>query len=106
MSRNESNGPGERIIMDAATVKRVARVARLVLTEKETEKFSVDLVTILKAFGELAKAGTEGVEPAFQPLDARNVMREDEVEAGLSQEEALSNTKNVEEGHFKGPKVV
>ena len=38
--------------------------------------------------------------------DIKDVMRKDELEQCLPQEEALSNTKNKENGFFKGPKVI
>ncbi|MFC6726991.1 Asp-tRNA(Asn)/Glu-tRNA(Gln) amidotransferase subunit GatC, partial [Halobium palmae] len=37
--------------------------------------------------------------------DLANVMRPDEVREGLSQEEALANAPESEDGYFKGPKV-
>jgi aspartyl-tRNA(Asn)/glutamyl-tRNA(Gln) amidotransferase subunit C len=37
--------------------------------------------------------------------DLVNVMREDEVQEGLTQEEALANAPETEDGFFKGPKV-
>ena len=46
------------------------------------------------------------MKPTFQPVDVKNVMRQDVVEPSLSQKEALANAKQKEQGHFKGPKVV
>ncbi|MBI4019878.1 MAG: Asp-tRNA(Asn)/Glu-tRNA(Gln) amidotransferase subunit GatC [Candidatus Aenigmarchaeota archaeon] len=92
--------------IDRETVKRVAEVARLRLTDRETEKFSRDLGDILGAFKELERVDTKNVKPTFQPIEVKNVLREDKAEKSLSREEALSNTKNKEEGYFKGPRVV
>ena len=88
------------------TVKKVAGVARLNLSEAELAKFSVDLDSILAHFRVLQKADTRGVEPSFQPLPMENVLREDRVERGLSQKEALANAKLREQGYFRGPKAV
>lgn len=88
------------------TVKRVAEIARLELSEAEVKGFSVDLAEILKAFKTLQAADTKGVEPSFQPLRMENVLREDKVEKGLSQKEALANAKLKEKGFFKGPRAV
>jgi aspartyl-tRNA(Asn)/glutamyl-tRNA(Gln) amidotransferase subunit C len=93
-------------VVDKRVVRKVAEVARLNLTESETRKFSEDMKSILDAFKVITKADTSNVKPSFQPVDIRNVVREDAVETGLPQDEALANTKNKEEGHFKGPKVV
>jgi aspartyl-tRNA(Asn)/glutamyl-tRNA(Gln) amidotransferase subunit C len=94
------------IVLDRKTVKKVAEVARLNLTEGELSRFSEDLNSILDAFKALGKVDTKDVKPTFQPVDIKNVTREDKVEPSISQAEALANTENKEEGHFKGPKVV
>ncbi|MBI2076251.1 MAG: Asp-tRNA(Asn)/Glu-tRNA(Gln) amidotransferase subunit GatC [Candidatus Aenigmarchaeota archaeon] len=86
-------------------VRRVAKIARLDLTEAEVKKFSKDLNEILAAFKELDKAKAN-VEPSFQPLEIKDVTREDKPEDVLSQEAALSNTKHKEKGFFKGPRAV
>jgi len=93
-------------MIDKETVKRVAKLARLNLTEKEVEKFSGDLESILEAFKKLDKAKTENVKPSFQPIPIKNVFRKDEVKPSLPQEEALANAKHKEKGYFKGPRAV
>jgi len=88
-------------------IKKVAEVARLNLSEEEIKKFSKDLENILEAFKELEKVNTESVEPTFQPIEVKDVLREDKIEDSFGQEKALSQIKtNKEEGHFKGPKAV
>jgi aspartyl-tRNA(Asn)/glutamyl-tRNA(Gln) amidotransferase subunit C len=87
------------------TVKRVAHVARLKLSDQEIQKFSKDLEAMLGAFHDLENVDTKGVKPSFQPIETKNVLRKDTVERSLTQEQALSNTKNKEKGFFKGPKV-
>ncbi len=93
-------------MMDKKTVHKVAEIARLNLTEGEVSRFSEDLISILAAFKVLQRVDTKKARPTFQPVDIKNVIREDKVEPCLPQDEALANTKNKEEGHFKGPKVV
>ena len=87
-------------------VKKVAAIARLELTKKELDQFSKDMGSILNAFKTLDKVDTKTVKPTFQPVDMRNVTRDDVVEPGMPKKEALANTDNKEEGHFKGPKVL
>lgn len=87
-------------------IDKVAIIARLKLTEKEKKKFSKDLKDILTSFSLLDKVNTKNVEPVFQPVEVKNVTREDKTDECLTQKEALSNTKHKEKGHFKGPKVV
>ena len=85
--------------------RKVAKIARLDLTEAEVKKFSRDMNEILAAFKELDKAKAN-VEPSFQPLEIKDIMRDDNPEAVLSQNEALANTKHKEKGFFKGPRAV
>jgi len=93
-------------VMPESVIDKVAKVARLELTEAEKKKFERDMDDILKAFSTLDKAKTDGIEPAFQPIETKNALRDDVVEECLSQEDALSNTPHKENGYFKGPKVV
>lgn len=94
-------------MIDEELVKKVAKNARLNLSAREVREFSKDFKDILKAFDEIRKVNTLLVKPTFQPLDVRNVTREDEVEKSLSQKEALANVKiNKEKGQFKGPGVL
>ena len=86
------------------TVKHVARLARLELSEKEISKFQKELNDVLSAFKELDKA--LGSTPSFQPLPIKDVFREDVVEPPISQTTALANTKHKEKGFFKGPRAV
>ena len=92
--------------MPASIVEKVAGIARIHLTDSEKKKFERDMKSILEAFGSLDRAKTDGIEPAFQPIPVKDVLREDVIEPCLTQEEALSNTKHKENGFFKGPKVV
>ena len=86
-------------------VKKVAELARINLTIKELEKFRKDLESILEAFKKLDRVNTKNVKPSFQPNPIKNVFRKDEAKPGLTQEEALANTKQKEKGYFKGPKA-
>jgi aspartyl-tRNA(Asn)/glutamyl-tRNA(Gln) amidotransferase subunit C len=93
-------------MMDRKTVKKVAEIARLNITDGELGRFSDDMSSILDAFKVLGRVDTKRVKPTFQPVDMKNVTREDKVEPCLPHEDAMANTENKEEGHFKGPKVV
>ena len=93
-------------MVDRKTMKKVAKVARLNLSEEELDRISKDLTSILTHFRVLQKADTKGVEPSFQPLPMQNVLRKDKAEKGLSQREALANARLREKGYFKGPRVV
>ena len=89
-----------------STVRHVARTARLELTDKEVKMYSKDLGSILKAFETLQKIDTKGVAPTFQPIDVKDVLREDRIEPSIPRDRLLKNLKNKEKGYIKGPKVV
>ena len=93
-------------MIDTKTVKKVAEISRLNLSEKEAEKFSKDLSNILEAFEDLKNVGAKNIEPTFQPVEVKNVVREDRIEESFSTDTALAQTKNIEGKFFKGPKVV
>jgi len=93
-------------MIDKETVKHVATLARLNLTEEELEKFAKDFEGILEAFSSLDEVDTKDVKPSFHPIEMKNVMREDEKEESLTQEEALANSEHKEDGMFKGPRAV
>jgi aspartyl-tRNA(Asn)/glutamyl-tRNA(Gln) amidotransferase subunit C len=92
--------------IDKQLIEHVAEVARLNLTEEEIKKFLPQLKEILEAFSKIDKADTKDVKPSFQPVELRNVMRNDNKEECLTQEEALSNTQYKKDGYFKGPRAV
>jgi len=86
-------------------VKHVAELARLNLTDKEIKKFQKELNEILLAFKDLDDARAN-CKPSFQPIEMKNVVREDEVEESWNQEKALSQTKHKQDGFFKGPRAI
>ena len=94
------------MLVTADTVKRVSRIAKLNLTESEIKKYQKDLVNILDAFKVLDKAHVSKAEPSFQPMEIKDVAREDTAEECLGNEKALANTAHKEKGFFKGPRVV
>ncbi len=92
--------------VDKELIDNVATVARLKLSEKEKEKFVKEFKEILTAFSTIDKVNTKNVKSSFQPVELKNMAREDEVEESLNQEKALENTKHKKEGYFKGPRAV
>ncbi len=87
-------------------VFKIAEIARLNISDEEAEKYAKDLKSILESFEILNEANVGDLKPAFHPIDIANVVREDIVEESISKEDVFKNTKNEENGFFKGPKVV
>ncbi len=86
--------------VDAEDVEHVASLARVDLDEEDLEVFTEQFRDILEYFEALDEVPEVAAEP-----DLVNVMRADEVEDSLSQEAALENAEETEDGRFKGPRV-
>ena len=87
-------------------ILKVAKNARINLTENETEEFVPQFKEILNAFSELDKVKTDNVKPSFHPIDIKNAFREDSPKECVPIEELLNNTKNKKDHYFLGPKVL
>jgi len=86
--------------VDPDEVEHVADLARVNLDLEERERFTEQFADILSSFETLDEVPE--VEPASE---LTNVMRPDEVETSLDQDEALENAPDHEDGFFKGPRV-
>lgn len=86
-------------------VKHVAKLARLELTEEETEKYSEQLGNILTYVEQMKEVDTTGVEPMPHAIPVTNVMREDEVKYEQTKEELMKNAPYEEDGFFRVPKI-
>jgi len=92
--------------IDKELIKKVATNARLKLTESEIKEFLPQLKEVLNDFETIKKAPTKGLEPSFQPIEIKNVTREDKITPCLTQEEATKNAKHKSNGYIKGPKAI
>lgn len=82
-------------------VHHVAKLANLPLKPVEVKKFEKQLAETLDYVNQLGEINTQNVEPTSQVTGLENVTREDEARPSLTQEEALSGTKNQRNGFFK-----
>ncbi len=87
------------------TVRHVAKLARLKLSEQEELMYTEQIGKILEYFDELAAIDTTGVEPMSHALPLTNVMREDEVEVTLTHDALLKNAPSTEDEFFRVPKI-
>ena len=86
--------------VDDAEIRHVAGLARIDLDDEEIDRFAEQFADILDYFAALDAVPDVEAEP-----DLVNVLRPDEVEACLDQEDALRNAPETEDGYFKGPRV-
>ncbi len=87
-------------------VDHIADLARLRLSDEESERMTRELNSILAYIDEVMAVDTEGVEPLHHVLDMTNVFREDEPGRCLTREEALKNAPDRTEEYFRVPRVI
>jgi aspartyl-tRNA(Asn)/glutamyl-tRNA(Gln) amidotransferase subunit C len=92
--------------VDRATVRRIARLARLAITEQEEGALEKELSNILDWVAQLDEVDTSNVEPMTRVADMKMKMRKDEVTAGFCAADILKNAPQVDDGYFVVPKVV
>ena len=92
--------------IDEKDVRKIAKLARLRLTEDEVKLYQGQLMKILDSMAELAQVDTTKVEPTISVLGATNVMREDEPGPPADPEGILSNAPAREGPYFKVRKVI
>ena len=88
-------------------VRGIAEYARIGLTDDEVVQMTIDLNAIIESLKPITEYDLEGVEPTFHPIgDLSNVMREDVVRPGFTQEVALENAPKQEDGCFLIPSIL
>jgi len=92
--------------IDAATVKKVASLARIREPEDRLEALAAELSGILQWIEQLAEVNTDGVEPMTSVVDAKLPLREDVVTDGGDVARILANAPKSVGGFFVVPKVV
>ena len=92
--------------VDIATVKRVAHLARIALTDEEAAKMEGELNTILGFVERLGEVNIEGVEPMTSVTPMAMKMRQDVVADGNKADDVVANAPVTAESFFLVPKVV
>ena len=92
--------------IDAEQVRKVAKLARLALTDAEIEEFTGQLGAILGYVEKMNELDTTGVEPLAHCLPISNILRTDEVRPSLGTEMTLSNAPDSDGPFFKVPKIL
>jgi aspartyl-tRNA(Asn)/glutamyl-tRNA(Gln) amidotransferase subunit C len=92
--------------IDAATVKKVAHLARIRVEEAELEPLAAELSGIITWIEQLNEVDTEGVQPMASTEAVSLPMREDVVTDGGDPAVVLANAPKADRGFFVVPKVV
>jgi len=87
-------------------IKKIALLARLEVSDEETTRLQQDLSNILGLVDQLQAANTEGVEPMAHPLDAKQVLRKDEVTSENQRENFQATAPATERGLYLVPRVI
>ena len=92
--------------IDAATVRKVARLARSAEPEARIDPLARELTGIMAWIEQLAEVDVEGVEPMTSAVSMAAPLREDVVTEGGDPERVLSNAPRRAGDFFVVPKVV
>jgi len=92
--------------VDIATVKRVARLARIALAQEEAEWMREAMAGVLHLAEQLDGVDVDGVEPMTSVIPTPLVRRKDTVCDGDKVADIVANAPMVEENFFLVPKVV
>ena len=92
--------------IDAATVRKVAHLARIKTPEDRLEPLAAELNGILAWIEQLNEVDVEGVEAMTTPVKMTLPMREDVISDGNIRDQILANAPKSEDGFFVVPKVV
>jgi len=92
--------------VDISTVKRVAHLARIAVSEDEAERMTGELNAILGFVEQLNEVNVDGIEPMTSVTPMKMRLREDTVTDGNIAPAVVANAPVTEENFFVVPKVV
>lgn len=92
--------------LNTNTINKIAKLARIRLSEKEADEFLKDINSILDWVEQLNEVNTDNVEPLTNISSSALTKRKDEAQDMNSSDEILQNSPDKLEGYFAVPKVV
>lgn len=92
--------------VDAATVRRIAHLARIAVKDDEVSHLQGELNAMLAFIEQLAEVDVEGVEPMTSVMPMQMKKRKDVVDDGGMPDKILANAPAAEDHFFLVPKVV
>ncbi|MFY9783237.1 MAG: Asp-tRNA(Asn)/Glu-tRNA(Gln) amidotransferase subunit GatC [Acidimicrobiales bacterium] len=87
-------------------VAKVAKLARLTLSDAELDMFTEQLGQVLEHAQDIEALDLNDVVATAHPFDLINVVREDELRACLSRDEVLAMAPDAEDGRFAVPRIM
>jgi aspartyl-tRNA(Asn)/glutamyl-tRNA(Gln) amidotransferase subunit C len=92
--------------ISVADVEKVARLARLELSEEEKSLFAGQMAAILGYVDKLKELNTDGILPTSHAVPMENAFREDVARPAIGVEQALANAPDRVESFYRVPKVI
>lgn len=92
--------------VDEATVRRIARLARIKITDTEAKALEKELSGILDWVRQLDEVDTGSVEPMTRVVAQKLKMRDDVVTEGDIADAVTANAPMTDDHYFVVPKIV
>ena len=92
--------------VDQATVRRVAKLARIKVKEENVERLAGELNSILHWIEQLNEVDVDGVEPMTSVVTVKMKKRKDIVTDGNNPHDVVENAPAAEDDYFLVPKVI
>jgi aspartyl-tRNA(Asn)/glutamyl-tRNA(Gln) amidotransferase subunit C len=92
--------------VDLATVKRVAHLARIAVTDEEAARMEGELNNILGFVEHLSEVNVDGIEPMTSVTPMAMKKRHDVVSDGSKADDIVANAPETTDNFFLVPKVV
>ena len=92
--------------VDAATVRHIAKLARIAVSDEEVNALAPELSNILGWIEQLGEVDVSGVQPMTAVIPNHLRLRDDVVTDGGIRDAVLANAPNAEHGFFAVPKVI
>lgn len=92
--------------VDRAQLEHLKQLAKLDLSDLETEALEKDLTALVNYFGHLEALDTTQTTEMMSPLSPHNILRPDEPGAVLDPSDAMKLSDSSEDGFYKIPKMI
>jgi len=96
----------DALALTVEEVRKIARLARLQLTQAEERRYAQQLSAVLDYASRLKEVDTSEIPPTATVLPLQAPLRTDEVRPSTPRERLLSNAPAAEDGMFRVPRVL